>query len=85
MQSLLPALHSGYPIAHVAGHEHIAPGRKADPGPGMDWTRLQQSVGLSPQYFPDGALRKNNSSNATLGRTDLDWRNRTKSVESGPG
>src|SRR5690606_5191569 len=26
-----------YPIAHIAGHEHIAPGRKQDPGPGFDW------------------------------------------------
>ena len=31
-----------YPIAHVAGHEHIAPGRKQDPGPGFDWTALQE-------------------------------------------
>jgi len=72
LQSLLPALQSRYPIAHVAGHEHIAPGRKVDPGPGLDWTRLQQSVGLSPQYFPDGILGKNKSSNAPLDCTDLD-------------
>jgi AmpD protein len=30
-----------YPIAHIAGHEHIAPGRKNDPGPGFDWGRLE--------------------------------------------
>lgn len=26
-----------YPLQFVAGHEHIAPGRKHDPGTGFDW------------------------------------------------
>lgn len=41
-----------YPIRHVAGHEHIAPGRKQDPGPGFDWDQLQQSLKWSPDCFP---------------------------------
>lgn len=41
-----------YPIQHVAGHEHIAPGRKQDPGPGFDWNRLQQALRWSPDRFP---------------------------------
>ncbi len=41
-----------YPIAHVAGHEHIAPGRKQDPGPGFDWTRLKSLLDFPPQVFP---------------------------------
>ena len=41
-----------YPIAWVAGHEHIAPGRKRDPGPGFDWSRLQQSLGWAHACFP---------------------------------
>lgn len=41
-----------YPVAHVAGHEHIAPGRKQDPGPGFDWHHLQQQLGWAPAYFP---------------------------------
>ncbi len=41
-----------YPLAHVAGHEHIAPGRKADPGPGFDWGRLQKILGWDAGRFP---------------------------------
>ncbi|UJB66689.1 1,6-anhydro-N-acetylmuramyl-L-alanine amidase AmpD [Acidovorax sp. YS12] len=41
-----------YPIAHVAGHEHIAPGRKQDPGPGFQWRRLQQALGWEAARFP---------------------------------
>ncbi|MEP6739733.1 MAG: 1,6-anhydro-N-acetylmuramyl-L-alanine amidase AmpD [Caldimonas sp.] len=33
-----------YPISAVAGHEHVAPGRKADPGVGFDWRRLERVV-----------------------------------------
>ena len=32
-----------YPIAAVAGHEHVAPGRKSDPGAGFDWARAAPS------------------------------------------
>ena len=45
-----------YPIAHVAGHEHIAPGRKADPGAGFDWARLQGLLGWAPERFPATTL-----------------------------
>ena len=41
-----------YPIAHIAGHEHIAPGRKQDPGPGFDWAHLKKLLDLPPQVFP---------------------------------
>lgn len=46
------ALAGRYPIAHVAGHEHIAPGRKHDPGPGFDWHRIQQQLDFPDRYFP---------------------------------
>lgn len=44
-----------YPIRHVAGHEHIAPGRKQDPGPGFDWPTLQSTLGWPLQSFPPAA------------------------------
>ena len=58
LEALVPALTQRYPIAHLAGHEHIAPGRKADPGEGMDWRRLQRTLGFSSQCFPDGVRQK---------------------------
>lgn len=41
-----------YPIAHVAGHEHVAPGRKADPGSGFDWSHLQAGLDWPASWFP---------------------------------
>jgi AmpD protein len=52
LAGLCAALASRYPIAHVAGHEHIAPGRKGDPGAGFDWPLLQRSVGWPASWFP---------------------------------
>jgi N-acetyl-anhydromuramoyl-L-alanine amidase len=53
LAALCAALAQRYPIAHIAGHEHIAPGRKQDPGPGFDWGVLQQSLGWDLRCFPD--------------------------------
>lgn len=41
-----------YPIAHIAGHEHIAPGRKHDPGAGFDWQHLQRLLPWGATCFP---------------------------------
>lgn len=53
LAQLCQALAQRYPIAHIAGHEHVAPGRKQDPGSGFDWARLQKLSGFSSQCFPD--------------------------------
>ena len=52
LASLCSDLAQRYPVAHIAGHEHIAPGRKADPGPGFDWDRLQKVLGWDKGRFP---------------------------------
>lgn len=52
LAALCAALGAKYPVQHVAGHEHIAPGRKRDPGSGFDWELLQQSLGWAQQCFP---------------------------------
>lgn len=54
LSALVGALCECYPITWVAGHEHIAPERKQDPGPGFDWSRLKAMTGLPPQAFPPG-------------------------------
>ena len=44
-----------HPIGYVAGHEHIAPGRKNDPGPGFDWRHLRSAFAGSGILFPPAA------------------------------
>jgi AmpD protein len=52
LAQLCQDLRCNYPIAHIAGHEHIAPGRKQDPGPGFDWAHMKRLLDFSPQVFP---------------------------------
>ena len=58
LTALCAALGQHYPISHIAGHEHIAPGRKIDPGSGLDWNLLQEKLGRTDWCFPEGVLNK---------------------------
>lgn len=42
LETLLDAICRRYPVAAVAGHQDIAPGRKTDPGHFFDWQRIRQ-------------------------------------------
>jgi AmpD protein len=44
-----------HPLRSVVGHEHVAPGRKQDPGPGFDWAHLIALLGWPARYFPESA------------------------------
>jgi N-acetyl-anhydromuramoyl-L-alanine amidase len=52
LSHLCGSLSQRYPVSQIAGHEHIAPGRKLDPGPGFDWARLQHSLAWPADCFP---------------------------------
>ena len=50
--ALCPAIMQRYPIAYVAGHEHIAPDRKTDPGKGFEWHGFQNSLSMDARSLP---------------------------------
>jgi N-acetyl-anhydromuramoyl-L-alanine amidase len=50
--SLCNAIAQEFPIRAIAGHEHVAPGRKSDPGSGFNWLNLQHMMALDAQCFP---------------------------------
>ena len=52
LSTLCQALLTQYPIASIAGHEHIAPGRKNDPGAGFDWQQLHAMLDTRQLQFP---------------------------------
>ncbi len=45
LAGLAAAIRTRHPIRAVRGHEHIAPGRKTDPGPSFDWDRFENTRG----------------------------------------
>jgi len=49
------ALCERHPLRAVRGHEHIAPGRKTDPGPAFDWARFGREAGWPAHLLPPTA------------------------------
>ncbi|MFN9708761.1 MAG: 1,6-anhydro-N-acetylmuramyl-L-alanine amidase AmpD [Burkholderiales bacterium] len=49
---LIRSIRRHYPIAHIVGHEHIAPDRKQDPGAQFNWRHLRQELGEAGLSFP---------------------------------
>ena len=52
LSGLCAAIAQQYPIQHIAGHEHIAPGRKSDPGALFQWSLLRRSLAWPAHAFP---------------------------------
>ncbi|MGL6070853.1 1,6-anhydro-N-acetylmuramyl-L-alanine amidase AmpD [Craterilacuibacter sp.] len=46
LNRLLALLSSTLPLAAITGHEHIAPGRKTDPGPYFEWDKVASDLPL---------------------------------------
>ena len=40
LNQVLSTLRSHYPITDIKGHNEISPGRKTDPGPAFEWSKL---------------------------------------------
>jgi N-acetyl-anhydromuramoyl-L-alanine amidase len=55
LATLLKAVRQRFPLRHVVGHEHIAPGRKTDPGSGFDWALLRAQLGWPAAMFASAA------------------------------
>lgn len=57
---LVAVLAAAYPLRHVAGHEHVAPGRKHDPGAAFDWAlaaETARSQGVKLHWPPEVSLQ----------------------------
>lgn len=56
---LCRAIARRHPIVGIAGHEHVAPGRKHDPGTGFVWSRLHAAIADLGWVFPESVTARN--------------------------
>lgn len=56
LKLLLRDILAAHPVDDIVGHEHVAPGRKTDPGAGFDWARVARALRGSPvRVWPEAA------------------------------
>lgn len=59
LATLCRAIARRHAIVGIAGHEHVAPGRKHDPGAGFEWPRLQAAIADLGWVFPESVTERN--------------------------
>lgn len=64
LAALLRALRARYPIGQIVGHEHVAPVRKHDPGPGFDWAALRRRLRWPQAMFAAGSATRADAADA---------------------
>lgn len=68
LRRLVLSLTARYPLSEIVGHEHVAPGRKADPGARFDWSRVARDLNARLRV-PSCVLDVNRNRVSAIGAT----------------